>query len=1341
MISIFKLTAAFKADPYDKKVNLGVGAYRDDDAKPWVLPVVRKASERILKDESLDHEYLPITGLPAFTASAAKLILGPTSPAILEERVASVQTISGTGANHLGALFLSRFYKWTGAPRVYLSNPTWANHQAIFRNVGIEPVDYIYYDPKTIGLDFTGFVNALNAAPSHSVFLLHACAHNPTGVDPTREQWKDIASVMLEKKHYAFFDCAYQGFASGDLDNDAWSVRHFVERGVPSLVCQSFAKNAGLYGERVGALHVVTSGKDGAERVKSQLSVLQRSEISNPPTYGARVMTVILTDEELFREWRGDIKTMAERIKTMRRELHRELTYELRTPGSWEHIVQQIGMFSFTGLGTEATRALVERAHIYLTANGRISMAGLNSRNIRYVAASIDAVSDMVAQRPSHIPLPPPRFDPDDTDPPFYTAPSTPDFPSPQLFYTPPSSPPLPSPPALPPTPHDDPHSAVDLVFDLALTDDALSALEKVYLFSRSKAVFHRVFIAHSLPSFLDDVSPQDANEYVLPLLSGLALDDDEQVKEALAAQLVPIIWWFFTHCQVIPDDSAMDAVDAVAEATISVQAFTPILGTLLLSPNPLIGGAARYAVVDLLDRMRKADAHLKSSDGIRCVDDEDIDLVIGFFGPQERALFQEEILQQVVIGMGHLDIDTESPVTPSPAPSENGHPFGVKNDIVVGRFGQSEMSEHQSARDVVNPYFPTIVHNHIDTLSVKQHGASGVDSSTRKRGADDVLSPASRPVIPVDQLNPPKLGRLSPELVDTSPSSSFIGMKGEMEYDAAHNRFIGPSWKCTCNEAYDDSDCEDQKAAVGRLSSMSLMAAVTASGSLDDATKQAFVKEVERVSGDPIPWVRTEASFALGALAKVVPEEVVYCSLLPLFGQLRCDAAWRVRHSVVFALPAILTRLRPHERRKLAIETIICLATDESATVRLGVLEVLGEVLYTFHADEGVPIELLSLFLGRKDGQSLLMGDHPQSNENHYLGLFLQEPKRPLICAFNYPAVVVALGKERWDDVRDMYLSLAAHVEFKVRRTLAASLGEMARIIGEDNAQRDLVQVWWNSIRSEEDEVRLKAVEVVEAFSAALGLSAGASIVDGVLRVWDEGFFKTWRERNCIAKALVNLSRWGHRVITSAIVGLLGRALEDHVASVRESAVAALPLVREILSNQPEFLLQLQDNLRTLANATTYRKRMTFVACQQSLINSNKGPAHILDNDSLGAIDKLAGDEVDGVRIGIARLVGIICEKSTRNAIPITDTLLRLIRRLSHDKSPDVRAYIPDLSKIGQNTELTIPNKAHIHDVHIFSRPPLYQVLDQGREETMCQPTVIDNMVIYNPTSTNDLS
>lgn len=350
----------------------------------------------MIADESVDHEYLSITGLAEFTNSAAKLILGADSAAISEKRVASVQTISGTGANHLGAVFLSRFYQFQQLgleKQIYISNPTWANHKAIFNSVGIKPVDYPYYDPKTIALDFEGFTNTLKNAKPQSIFLLHACAHNPTGVDPTPEQWHQIADIFVEKGHYAFFDCAYQGFASGDLDKDAYAVRHFVSRrSIPLLICQSFAKNAGLYGERVGALHIVSATQEQSNAVLSQLAVIQRSEISNPPAFGARVVKMILTDPALYAQWERDVKDMAGRIIDMRHRLFDLLTKQLKTPGNWDHILKQIGMFTFLGLDTKQCNRLVEEGHIYLTANSRISMAGLTTKNVEYVASWIDKV-------------------------------------------------------------------------------------------------------------------------------------------------------------------------------------------------------------------------------------------------------------------------------------------------------------------------------------------------------------------------------------------------------------------------------------------------------------------------------------------------------------------------------------------------------------------------------------------------------------------------------------------------------------------------------------------------------------------------------------------------------------------------------------------------------------------------------------------------------------------------------------------------------------------------------------------------------------------------------------
>lgn len=290
-------------------------------------------------------------------------------------------------------MFISRFYRPT--PTIYLSNPTWANHNQIFSNVQLKIAQYPYFDKSTKGLDFKGMTKALKDAPERSVILLHACAHNPTGVDPTREQWKEIAEIMKAKKQFPFFDCAYQGFASGDLDQDAWAVRYFIQQGFELCIAQSFAKNFGLYGERAGCFHFVTSpGSDAqntVKRIASQLAILQRSEISNPPAYGARIASTVLNDPTLFKEWEQNLKEMSGRIKEMRTALRSKLE-ELKTPGTWNHITDQIGMFSFTGLTEQQVLTIRSDAHVYMTKNGRISMAGLNTGNVEYFARAVDKV-------------------------------------------------------------------------------------------------------------------------------------------------------------------------------------------------------------------------------------------------------------------------------------------------------------------------------------------------------------------------------------------------------------------------------------------------------------------------------------------------------------------------------------------------------------------------------------------------------------------------------------------------------------------------------------------------------------------------------------------------------------------------------------------------------------------------------------------------------------------------------------------------------------------------------------------------------------------------------------
>lgn len=390
---LFGLMRAYRQDLSEKKVDLGIGAYRDDNAKPWILPVVKKADDILHDDPNVNHEYLPIAGLPEFGPAAQRLVFGADSPAIREKRVSTLQTISGTGAVHLGALFLSKFDPVH--PTVYVSNPTWANHNQIFNNVGLPVTTYPYFSPKTKGLDLAGMLATLRDAAPGSIIVLHACAHNPTGVDPTQEQWKQIATVIREKHHFPFFDTAYQGFASGDLARDAWAIRYFTEQGFELCVAESFAKNFGLYGERAGAFHFVSApGVDATtanQNIASQLTLLQRSEISNPPAYGARIVSLILNDPKLFAQWEEDLRTMSGRIIEMRKGLRARLEAK-GTPGTWDHITSQIGMFSFTGLTPTQVQVLREKWHVYMTKNGRISMAGLNTHNIDYFANAVDSV-------------------------------------------------------------------------------------------------------------------------------------------------------------------------------------------------------------------------------------------------------------------------------------------------------------------------------------------------------------------------------------------------------------------------------------------------------------------------------------------------------------------------------------------------------------------------------------------------------------------------------------------------------------------------------------------------------------------------------------------------------------------------------------------------------------------------------------------------------------------------------------------------------------------------------------------------------------------------------------
>jgi len=384
---IVGLNEIFQNDDYPSKVIVGVGAYRDDAGKPYVLPCVREA-EKIMIDQKLDMEYTGIAGEPKFVDLALKFVYGDDSIPILENRVQGAQALSGTG----GLRVFGELMRKHGHKHIYLPNPTWGNHIPIFTNSGLEVRKYRYYDSESSDLDFSGLINDIKGMPEGSIILLHACAHNPTGMDPTMEQWKEMSETIKKHKLLPFFDCAYQGFASGDPNKDASAVRMFVEDGHLISMVQSFSKNFGLYGQRVGALSVVGRDEEEAKRVLSQMKMIIRPMYSNPPRHGARLVTTILEDPRLTQDFLDQCKGMADRIDLMRTLLKDKLA-ETGSTKNWDHISKQIGMFAYSGLSSDQVMQMRENHHVYCTADGRISMAGVTSGNVDYIANAIHDVS------------------------------------------------------------------------------------------------------------------------------------------------------------------------------------------------------------------------------------------------------------------------------------------------------------------------------------------------------------------------------------------------------------------------------------------------------------------------------------------------------------------------------------------------------------------------------------------------------------------------------------------------------------------------------------------------------------------------------------------------------------------------------------------------------------------------------------------------------------------------------------------------------------------------------------------------------------------------------------
>ena len=396
--SILGIAQNFRASTAPHKVNLVIGAYRDAQGSPWILPTVAQAEAKLLQQQAqhplqVNKEYLPIEGDGEFLQQAIQFAYGPDI--VARQHIAAVQTLSGTGACRIGGQFLKLVFQDAPqtAPAIYIPVPTWGNHWKIFDHCGLVTKPYRYYDSTTNRLDYHGLLQDLRDAPNGSIILLHACAHNPTGCDPTQSQWQDMAAILKEKQHIAFLDSAYQGFASGDAEADAWALRFLVSQDIPLLLAQSFAKNFGLYGERCGTLSVVCSDAQEQAIVLSQLKGIIRPMYSSPPKHGSSIVKTVLQDADLTTQYYEECQTMADRIGAMRLRLVEEL-YQAGSTHDWSHVASQIGMFAFTGMSAEMVDQLTSEYEIYLTRDGRISLAGLNENNVETVARAIHAVTE-----------------------------------------------------------------------------------------------------------------------------------------------------------------------------------------------------------------------------------------------------------------------------------------------------------------------------------------------------------------------------------------------------------------------------------------------------------------------------------------------------------------------------------------------------------------------------------------------------------------------------------------------------------------------------------------------------------------------------------------------------------------------------------------------------------------------------------------------------------------------------------------------------------------------------------------------------------------------------------
>ncbi|MBP7579601.1 MAG: aspartate/tyrosine/aromatic aminotransferase [Vogesella sp.] len=384
---ILTLVETFNKDSRSPKVNLGIGLYYDEEGRIPLLPSVQKAEARRVA-EAGPRSYQPMEGAANYRTAVQQLLWGAGHEAVQAGRIATIQTIGGSGALKIGGDLLKRYFPNVD---VWVSNPTWDNHRAMFEGAGFTVHDYPYYDAATGGVKFDDMIACFSQLPAKTIVLLHPCCHNPTGVDLDKDQWRKVIEVVKARDLLPFMDIAYQGFGDS-LDDDAFAIRAMTEAGVSFVVSNSFSKNLSFYGERCGGLSVVCGTAEEAGRVLGQMKATVRRNYSSPPTHGGQVTAIVMNDAALRAEWEGEVTEMRVRIKAMRQKLYEVLS--AKVPGrDFSYFIKQRGMFSYTGLSPAQVDRLREEFAVYLVRSGRMCVAGLNSRNVEYVA---DAMAEVL---------------------------------------------------------------------------------------------------------------------------------------------------------------------------------------------------------------------------------------------------------------------------------------------------------------------------------------------------------------------------------------------------------------------------------------------------------------------------------------------------------------------------------------------------------------------------------------------------------------------------------------------------------------------------------------------------------------------------------------------------------------------------------------------------------------------------------------------------------------------------------------------------------------------------------------------------------------------------------